>query len=136
MRTSCQIEIMILPSLVVAPSSLHGRGVFTTTSLAENYVIEISPVIVMSAADRLHLDQTLLHDYIFEWGDDLLSACVALGYLSIYNHSYAANCVYEMDFDNATISITTVKPVAAGDELFINYNADGQADKPVWFEQH
>jgi SET domain-containing protein len=59
---------------------------------------------------------------------------VALGYLSIYNHSYTANCVYEMDFDNATISIMTVKPVAAGDELFFNYNAEPDNTKPIWFE--
>ena len=125
---------MILPCLFIAPSSKHGRGVFTNEVLEAGKTIEISPVIILPASDRLHIDNTLLHDYIFEWGDDLLSACVALGYLSIYNHSYAANCVYEMDFDNATISITTVKPVAAGDELFINYNAEPDNTKPIWFE--
>ena len=35
-----------------------------------NTIIEISPVIVMTAEERTLLDQTLLHDYIFEWGED------------------------------------------------------------------
>ena len=39
-----------------------------------------------------------------------------------------------MDIDNETITITTVKPVAAGDELFINYNAEPDNTKPIWFE--
>jgi predicted methyltransferase len=108
--------------------------VFATESIEVGTTIEISPVLVVTPTERAELEKTVLYDYIFEWGDDLLSACVALGYLSIYNHSYAANCVYEMDFDNATISITTVKPVAAGDELFINYNAEPDNTKPIWFE--
>ncbi len=133
MRTSCQIEIMILPSLVVAPSSIHGRGVFTTTPLAENCVIEISPVIVMSAADRLQLDKTLLHDYIFEWGQDRLSCCMALGYVPIYNHGCPSNCEYEMDFDQALIRIKTVRAIEVGEELLINYHGDAANAELVWF---
>ena len=125
---------MILPILYIMETAQRGRGVFTTEAIPAGTTIEIAPVIVLNQAERAIVDTTLLHDYIFEWGDDLLSACVALGYLSIYNHSYAANCIYEMDFDNASISITTVKPVAAGDELFINYNAEPDNTKPIWFE--
>ena len=125
---------MILPSLFVAPTSSMGRGVFSSENIAAGTVVEQSPVIVMSTADRALLDQTILHDYIFEWGDDLKSCCVALGYLSVYNHSYTANCIYEMDFEHDVMQIRTVKPVAAGEELFINYNADPDDHKPIWFE--
>jgi len=133
MRTSCQIEIMILPSLVVAPSLIHGRGVFATTSLAADCVIEISPVFVMSAADRLHLDQTLLHDYIFEWGQDRQSCCMALGYIPIYNHGCPSNCEYEMDFEEELIRIKTVRAIEVGEELLINYQGDATNTESVWF---
>jgi uncharacterized protein len=133
MRTSCQIEIMILPSLVVAPSLIHGRGVFTTSPLAENCVIEISPVIIMNAADRLHLDQTLLHDYIFEWGEDRQSCCMALGYVPIYNHGCPSNCEYEMDFEEGLIRIKTVRAIEVGEELLINYHGDATNAESVWF---
>lgn len=124
---------MILPSLVVAPSSLHGRGVFTTTPLNHHTTIEISPVIVMNAADRTHLDQTLLHDYIFEWGDDRLSCCMALGYIPLYNHGNPSNCEYEMDFEEGIIRIKTLRAIAAGEELLINYQGEKESDESLWF---
>jgi SET domain-containing protein len=112
----------------------RGRGVFTTESIPEGTTIEIAPVIVLNEADRTTVDSTLLHDYIFEWGEDERQAAVALGYVSIYNHSVEANCKYDMDFEHKTIQIQTKRPIAADEELCINYNGDGVIDKPVWFE--
>jgi hypothetical protein len=39
-----------------------------------------------------------------------------------------------MDFTNRLIRIRTVKPVAAGEELFINYNGEWDNVAPVWFD--
>jgi hypothetical protein len=126
---------MILPFLTIASSLNRGRGVFTSEDIIKGTTIEISPVIVLTAADRSNVEKTLLHDYIFEWGEDHTSAAVALGYLSIYNHIAEPNCKYQMDFEEQTISIITLRDIQAGEELFINYmNAEGASDKPVWFE--
>ena len=125
---------MILPFLFIAPAGVMGRGVFTSEDIGEGTVVEIAPVIVMDAADRLLLDKTLLHDYIFEWGPDQKQCGMALGYVPVYNHSYQSNCEYEMDFGNATIAVKTVRPIKAGEELFINYNGDWNDEDPVWFD--
>jgi SET domain-containing protein len=125
---------MILPSLYVAPTADMGRGVFTAEDIARDTVIEISPVIVMTGAERKLLDQTLLHDYIFEWGRDRRECCMALGYVALYNHSYKSNCEYEMDFGQQLIKVRAVRRIAAGEEVFINYNGDWNDAKPVWFE--
>jgi SET domain-containing protein len=125
---------MIQSYLFIAPTALIGRGVFTDEVIEAGTVIEIAPVIVMSGADREKLDTTLLHDYIFEWGDEKNECCMALGYVPMYNHSYTSNCEYEMDFDAHTITITTMKKIEAGNELFINYNGDWNDAKPVWFD--
>jgi hypothetical protein len=125
---------MILPILNIAPSADRGRGVFASEPITAGTVVEISPVLVLGAEDRKKVEETLLYDYIFEWGEDSKGACVALGYLSIYNHSYNANCLYEMDFEAQTMRIIAVKKIAAGEELFINYNADPDDEKPIWFE--
>jgi SET domain-containing protein len=125
---------MILPTLVIAPTGGKGRGIFTTEDIEQGTVIEISPVIVMSREDRKLLDQTLLHDYIFEWGTDRKGCCMALGYIPIYNHSYRSNCEYEMDYAEALISVRTVRFIKAGEELSINYNGDWNNGKPVWFD--
>jgi SET domain-containing protein len=125
---------MILPTLVIAPTGGKGRGVFTTTDIEKGTIIEVSPVIVMSREERKLLDQTLLHDYIFEWGLDPKGCCMALGYIPIYNHSYRSNCEYEMDYEEAQISVRTVRFIQAGEELSINYNGDWNNETPVWFD--
>lgn len=125
---------MILPHLFVAPTGEKGRGVFTSVAIKKGTVIEMAPVIVMTAEDRELLDQTLLHDYIFEWGLRKKGCCMALGYVPLYNHSYRSNCEYEMDYDQQVISVRTVRAIKAGEELFINYNGDWNNEKPVWFE--
>jgi len=112
-----------------------GRGVFTSEDIPKDTVIEVSPVIVMSGEDRKSLDQTLLHDYIFEWGDRRESCCMALGYIPLYNHSYKSNCEYEMDFTEQQITIRSVRFIKAGEEIFINYNGDWNNAVPVWFDR-
>lgn len=125
---------MILPVLFIAQSETGGRGVFTSAAIEKDTIVEISPVIVMSGEERKILDQTSLHDYIFEWGNDQRECCMALGYVPLYNHSYESNCEYEMDFDHNMISIKTVSRIEAGQELFINYNGDWNDARLVWFE--
>lgn len=122
------------PALYVAQVKNRGRGVFTTEPFAAQTVIERAPVVIMKADARLLLDKTLLHDYIFEWGDKALDCGLALGYASLYNHLYTSNCEYEMNFKKAMLIIRTVRVIAAGEELFINYNGDWNNDKKVWFD--
>lgn len=124
---------MILPCLFIAPTVSMGRGVFTSEDIAAGTLVEIAPVIVMSKEERILLDKTILHDYIFEWGDQKDHCCMALGYVPIYNHSYQSNCEYEMDFKQQQINIKTVRQVKAGEELFINYNGDWDDSRPLWF---
>ena len=125
---------MIFEGLHIGKSDGKGRGVFTKQTIPAHTIIETSPVIVMSGEERKMLDQTRLHDYIFEWGADSKKCCMALGYVPIYNHSYKSNCEYEMDFENEIIKIRSVRKIEAGEELFINYNGDWNNTKSLWFE--
>lgn len=124
---------MLNQNLYIDSVEKKGRGVFTKAALEKDLIIEISPVIVMTGADRLHLDKTLLHDYIFEWGDQLNQCCMALGFIPMYNHSYSSNCEYFMNFEEETIFIKTVIAIEAGEELTINYNGDWNDVKRIWF---
>ncbi len=111
-----------------------GKGVFTSEPIKAWTVIEVAPVIVMNQKDRKLLDQTLLHDYIFEWGDKPKQCCMALGYVPLYNHSFNSNCEYEMEYDDALIRVKTVRKIEKGEELFINYNGTYNNTAPLWFE--
>jgi SET domain-containing protein len=125
---------MLKAELFIDSSNGKGRGVFTNKAIKADTVIEVAPVIVMSAADRLLLDRTLLHDYIFEWGKMKDQCCMALGLVSMYNHSYKSNCEYIMDYETETIAVQTVRKIKPGEELTINYNGDWNDPAKLWFE--
>jgi uncharacterized protein len=121
--------------LYIKDSTGKGRGIYTDGPLEADIVVEEAPVIVMSAVDRKLLDQTLLHDYIFEWQPDGANmCCMALGWVPVFNHSYASNCEYFMNYEDRTMSIRTVRAIADGEELTINYNGDWNDERPVWFD--
>ena len=125
---------MILPILLVAPSDNRGRGVFTTEPIDAETIIEISPVLVLSKDDRAKAEETMLFNYVFEWGEAYEMGALGMGYISIYNHSYQSNCYYEMDFENELMTIKTLRQIDAGEELFINYNAVPDDTTPIWFD--
>jgi len=125
---------MILPFLFIGPTSSMGRGVFTSEDIEAGTILEMSPVIIMNKEERELLDQTTLHDYIFEWGSKKDQCCMALGYIPMYNHSYRSNCEYEMDYMEDRINIKAIHFIKAGEELFINYNGDWNDSTPLWFD--
>lgn len=127
---------MITPFLFIDSTHKRGRGVFTTKKLGKGKIIEVSPVIVLTQKERKIIENTKLFDYIFEWGNNKKMACVALGYVSLYNHEYSSNCEYEMDFETRLMTIRTVRTIQKGEELTINYNASPNDKTEVWFDTH
>lgn len=120
------------PFLVIKATEHKGKGVFALQDISANTLLEISPVIVLSEKDTSLIHQTHLHDYYFSWGDDQNGSAIALGYVSIYNHSQNANCYHECDFEKNTISIYSKRDILADEELCIDYNMGLQ--KELWFE--
>ncbi len=121
--------------LYIGETANKGRGVFTHANIPADTIIETSPVIVMNEKDRSLLDQTLLHDYIFEWQPDGQNlCCMALGWVPIYNHSYTSNCEYFMVYEDQSIYIQTIRDIDAGEELTINYSGAWNETKEVWFD--
>jgi SET domain-containing protein len=121
--------------LKIGETKDKGRGMITKKALKAGLIIETSPVIVMDAEERKHIEKTKLFNYIFEWqpeGADL--CCMALGNVPLYNHSYRSNCEYYMDYDNDTIFIQTVRAIKEGEELTINYNGTWNDKSKVWFD--
>ena len=123
---------MIATFLYTKETETKGWGVFTTEAIPADTLIEISPVIVMTAKEKALLDQTTLYNYIFDWQDD--QCCMAMGLIPVYNHAYNSNCEYFQDYEDNTIFIKTVRDIAEDEELTINYNGDWDNEKEVWFE--
>jgi uncharacterized protein len=118
-----------------AGSELHGKGVFAAKQIEEGEIIEICPVILFPKAQLAHIRQTVLDDYYFDWGDDGEWFAFALGYGSLYNHTYEPNAEYGMDFEAETIDIYCIRTIEAGEEILINYNGSPGDRSRVWFEK-
>ena len=123
-----------VPSLFVALSPLRGRGVFTAADIAEGAIIEICPVIVLPGDEIPIINQTGIYDYYFLWGPDDEDCAIALGYGSLYNHSFQPNAMYEADFEAKTLNFHALKLIPAGSEITVNYNGEPEDKNKVWFE--
>lgn len=123
-----------IPHIFVAHSELHGRGVFTGALINAGSIIEICPILYLPEKDVKPLQDTIINDYYFEWGKDLKAGALALGYGSIYNHSFTANANYKVDMEMDVLYIEALRDIVAGEEITINYNGTPGDDSPLWFE--
>jgi hypothetical protein len=104
-----------------------GRGVFARRALAGGVLIEAAPVVVVPAAERKPLDRTTLHDYYFVW-DDAGNAAVALGFVSLCNHTKRPNARVRPNPPQQTLDLLSIRSIAAGDEITIDYKC------ALWFD--
>jgi SET domain-containing protein len=109
-----------------------GRGVFARRPIAEGEIIERVPVIVLPAGQvGEEPERHPLADYVFEWGPRTVA--LALGYGSLYNHSYEPNARYE-DIGGRTKIFIALRDIPAGEEITVNYNGQPEDRTPVWFD--
>jgi uncharacterized protein len=104
-----------------------GRGVFALVPFKKGQAIERCPMLVADP-DRGNDLESGATGYVFGWGDG--RTALALGYGSLYNHSYEPNATTTETGDE--LVITATRKIKAGDEIYINYM--GTATEGVWFE--
>jgi SET domain-containing protein len=109
-----------------------GRGVFARRPIREGEIIERAPVLVLDVGD---LDEATaiagLWTHCFLWGRGKVA--LALGYGSLYNHSYDPNARYD-DVGRQTKVFSALRDIAPGEEITVNYNGSPNDPAPVGFE--
>ncbi len=109
---------------------VKGRGVFAIQQIAPATVIEEAPVVIVPGAECADLERTILHDYYFHWDGDPDgdgSGAVALGFVTLCNHSSRPRARIVRNLDRQTMSLVAIADIAAGDEVTIDYGCD------LWF---
>lgn len=106
----------------------RGRGVFARQHIPAETVIERVPVLVVPVDE---IAASRLADYAFTWGRGTVA--VALGYGSLYNHSYAPNARYQ-DVGRGTKEFVAIRDIAAGEEITVNYNGEPDNRSAVGFD--
>jgi SET domain-containing protein len=111
---------------------LHGQGVFAQKEFRPGATIEVSPLILLAAAEREYLLCTSLFRYYFLLGSEETPVALGLGYSSLYNHAGNANGAYSVSLEDATIIIKACKSIRPGDEITLNYNGSPDDATPVY----
>lgn len=121
--------------MFVAPSPIHGTGVFAARPFAPGDLVECCPVVVCPGREEVLLEQTALRGLYFHWGDSgVADVALALGYGSLYNHAWRPNARYETDVEGAVVRFVAVRPIETGDEVTINYTGDPEGVGDLWFD--
>lgn len=107
-----------------------GLGVFAAREIASDEVIERCPVLVMAKSDVWQFD-SLLSRYVFNWGNGKVA--LALGYGSIYNHSFQPNARCD-DRGRRSKEFIALRDIAKGEEITFNYNGSAADMSPVGFD--
>jgi len=122
-----------LDGLEIRSTPNAGRGVFAARDFLAGEVVERSPVIAIPARDIPAIRNTVLANYCFQWAEG--GGALALGYGSLFNHSYRPNCVYWTRKDAGLIEFVALVDIRAGDELRVNYNGNPEDTTPRWFDE-
>ena len=112
----------------------RGRCVFARRKIAAGEVIERAPVIVIPKRQWPSVKKSILEDYAFDWGEHDEESVIALGYVSIYAHSYSPNAKLEQLTDELLMEVTALKAIQAGKEITINYNGEPGNRDALWFK--
>ena len=112
-----------------------GRGIYAKDDIEKGEVIEVCPVIEISEHDASNVKEGILTTYIYYSGKNKEKALIALGFGSIYNHTYAPNAQYRINDAEQTITFAAILDIKKDTEITVNYNHETTKDiKPLWFE--
>lgn len=104
-----------------------GRGVFSEICIPAQSVIDISPVLVLDAAqNKAHIEKTELYHYTYNWPSTTqpgsTTQAVVFGLGSMFNHSARhQNVGWTRDLERQVIVYRALRDIAAGEELCISY---------------
>lgn len=125
---------IILKTISFKETGKKGRGVFALRDFKKGELIERCPVLTFSPKERKILEKTLLNFYIYPW-KSTRGACLALGFGSIYNHSYSPNADWKQNFEKLAMDYRSIKNIKTGEEITINYNGEPDDTKEIDFSE-
>lgn len=114
-----------------------GRGVYAKRDIKKGEIVETCPFIAIPAHEVASLSESILITYFFYFGRNKASVALALGFGSLYNHSYSPNIEFKIRPKETTINFVALNAVTKGTELTFNYFGSGKSKgkkKPLWFE--
>ena len=110
-----------------------GRGLLAGRSFRRDEVVDLAPVIVIPARQAGVVGQTVIARFTFAWDEKTGSVALALGRVSLLNHSYMPNVAAEKQMASRSIRFYALRDICPGEELTINYHGDPTCRDPMDF---
>lgn len=130
-------KLLTSDKIYIGQSSIlnAGRGVYARRNIKKGEIIEMCPVIEVSKHDMANLSESFLVTYFFYFGKNKERLAIALGFGSIYNHTYKPNAKYEIKNTENRIDFIALNDIKKDEEITINYNPGIPKNKSsLWFE--
>ncbi|MFZ3301116.1 MAG: SET domain-containing protein-lysine N-methyltransferase, partial [Microgenomates group bacterium] len=109
-----------MQKIIVQQSKVaKGLGVFAKKDIKKGELIEKAPLLLMPMKEFEYIKKTKLYYYFFEYTNKHFA--IALGYGSLYNHSYNPNARYYYNYSKQ-LEIYAIKDIKNGEEIVFNYN--------------
>ena len=118
-----------------------GRGVFAVRDIPAETTLERVPVLLIPREQVFGVTDAArkavrLSWYVFDWeGTKRDYVALSLGYGSIYNHSAVPNAHYISELPDV-MEFISLRDIAAGEEIFINYAGSSGKPHTLGFEVH
>ena len=126
------------PPTPTSPITVHitptmGRGVIAARALHEGEVLGQFHSIRLPPHEVVAMAQSTLSHFWFEDDTDG-SAFVVLGWIELVNHSLTPNAdrSWHHTPEGEVVTVFATRDIAAGEQLFIDYEFEPKADNPVW----
>lgn len=117
--------------IVIRNTDKYGRGIFADRYIKKGELIEEAPVIIIPKQEWKQMRKSVLLNYVFRWGKE---KAIALGYGSLFNHSFTPNAKYITNIKNQTIDFYARQDIQKEEEILVNYNGDPSDQSTVWFD--
>jgi len=127
-------EALVSNNVLVAPSPVHGFGVFAAKDFLQSEVLHESPGRLVRGEGH----GGVLQDDVFEIGWDAEDAdelsILGLGFASLHNHADTPNAQVvwersERHLGNIVGTFQALRPITCGEELFIHYGDRWWSDR-------
>lgn len=121
-----------LRAIIVKDTQKYGRGIFAIRNIQKGEFIEEAPVIVIPIKEwKVMMKKNILSNYVFRWDAD---KAIALGFGSLYNHSFTPNARYHTNIENQSIDFYAWEDIQENEEITVNYNGDPMDQSSLWFD--
>ncbi len=109
------------------------RGVFANVNIKRGESIETCLFIEIPKHEISRLEESIFINYVYFFGKNKERMLLALGYGSIYNHSYIPNAKYEIKANEGIIKFISIKNIKRNEEITVNYVQGTKEQVPLWF---